>query len=375
VKIFYLSYSTIPSRYANSMHVMKMCQAYAQEGHEPVLYAVRGPDATDDPEAIWHHYGIQTRFPIRYVSGKPPYREFFRAALQAAAQMRLGRPVAVHARLVNAALWFAALGVPTVCELHGSESLNIWRVPFVFQGQGFRKLLVITRPLIDMYQQRFADMLSRDDFLVAPDGVDIERFEQAPDQQAARQRLGIAGDAFVAGYTGHLYPGRGMELILPLAARLPDVRFVIVGGRDEDIAHWKGQAHAQAISNVQFVGFVPNADLPPYQAACDVLLMPHQRVVTVEGNADIASFTSPLKMFEYMASRRLIIASNLPVLREVLNDTNAVLCDPEDIEAWAHALVRARADAAWREQISSQAWRDVQQYSWRRRVQRIVAAL
>jgi glycosyltransferase involved in cell wall biosynthesis len=63
------------------------------------------------------------------------------------------------------------------------------------------------------------------------------------------------------------------------------------------------------------------------------------------------------------------------VLREVLNDTNAVLCDPEDIEAWAHALVRARADAAWREQISSQAWRDVQQYSWRRRVQRIVAAL
>lgn len=358
------------------MHVMKMCQAFQQEGHTPVLFARRPPpDETFDPESIWHHYGVQVRFPIRYV--KPPYRVFLPLALKSYLDMRRGQSILVYARLVNAPLWFSVLGIPTICEMHGGEGIHINRLGFILRGTGFRKLVVITTPAREMYRQRFVDLLEPEHFIIAPDGVDVERFEKAPDKQTARQHIGVAEQRFIAGYAGHLYPGRGVDLILDLAERMPETLFLIVGGRDEDRDHWRKYTQEQGLTNARIIGFVPNAELPTYLAACDAVLMPYQRKVIVAGagQLDTATWMSPLKMFEYMATRRLIISSDLPVLREILNDDNAVLCDPEDRKAWQQALMRASNEPAWAAQKTACAWHDVQQYSWRQRVRRIMASL
>jgi len=141
------------------------------------------------------------------------------------------------------------------------------------------------------------------------------------------------------------------------------------------VAERKCQVQEQKLTNVQFIGFVPNAELPLYQAACDVLLMPYQHQVAVSSGGDIAEFCSPLKMFEYMATGRMIISSDLPVLREVLNERNAAFCAPEDEVAWQAALERAVSDPSWRLGLGQQARQDVEQYSWPRRVQRVVGDL
>ena len=84
---------------------------------------------------------------------------------------------------------------------------------------------------------------------------------------------------------------------------------------------------------------------------------------------------SPGKMFEYMAARRLIVSSDLPVIAEVLNEGNAVLCGPEDIDAWERALSRASMDADWRERLARKARHDVERYTYRSRVRQIFTAL
>jgi hypothetical protein len=71
-----------------------------------------------------------------------------------------------------------------------------------------------------------------------------------------------------------------------------------------------------------------------------------------------------MKMLEYMACRRAIISSDLPVIREVLNPSNAMLCPAEDIEAWCQALGELILDEARRQALSDQAWQDIQQYTW-----------
>ena len=90
--------------------------------------------------------------------------------------------------------------------------------------------------------------------------------------------------------------------------------FLIVGGEPQDVENLRQRVRVIGLKNVILTGFVPNARLPLYQAACDVLLMPYQRQVAASSGGDIARYLSPMKLFEYMACERPIISSDLPVL-------------------------------------------------------------
>jgi glycosyltransferase involved in cell wall biosynthesis len=173
--------------------------------------------------------------------------------------------------------------------------------------------------------------------------------------------------------TGHLYAGRGADLFLALAKSLPQAHFVWVGGRADDIAVWKGRAEAENISNLTFTGFVPNSDLPRYQAAADILLMPYSSsIMGSSGTADSANVASPMKMFEYMAAGRAIISADLPVIREVLNEKNAVFCKPDEAGNWRLEIEALLNDETRRTRLANQARRDVQGYTWLARAERIL---
>src|SRR3990170_1610021 len=92
------------------------------------------------------------------------------------------------------------------------------------------------------------------------------------------------------------------------------------------------------LENVRLLGFVSPPRLPLVRAAGEVLLLPYGRAITVSGGGDTTAFASPMKMFEYLAAGRVILSSDLPVLREVLNEGNAILLPPEDPAAWRAAV-------------------------------------
>jgi glycosyltransferase involved in cell wall biosynthesis len=130
---------------------------------------------------------------------------------------------------------------------------------------------------------------------------------------------------------------------------------------------------AEGLTNILLTGFVENSRLPIYQAAADVLLMPYERVITGSSGGNSAAYASPMKMFEYMACKRAIISSDLPVIREVLNETNAVLCVPEDVAGWTEALAALLGNEGQSASLVNQAWQDVQSYTWLERARRALA--
>jgi len=103
-----------------------------------------------------------------------------------------------------------------------------------------------------------------------------------------------------------------------------------------------------------------------------VLLTPYQEHISASSGGDIARYLSPMKLFEYLACKRPILSSDIPVLRETLNENNALLLPPDKIEAWAGALQLLQNDPDKREQLAAQAGQDAQKYTWRARAARIL---
>jgi glycosyltransferase involved in cell wall biosynthesis len=382
VKIALAAPTEIPARRANTLQVMKMAQALAGLGHDVRLAAPRSPGAPHLPpgEAAWEalrlHYGLEQRFSIEWLPASPRWRRYD-YTLRAVQWARGWDADVLYTRLPQAAALASRQGFPTVFEIHDLPQglLGPRFLRWFVHGSGARRLVVITRALADDLARRF-DVSPEGPFtVIAPDGVDIQRYAGLPEPLEARRRLfarlqsRLDPERFTAGYTGHLYAGRGSELLLALARALPEMNFIIAGGEPQDVARL--QAQTAGLDNLLLAGFVPNAELPGYQAACDVLLAPYAGRVAASSGGDIARYLSPMKLFEYLACGRAIVSSDLPVLREVLNAGNAVLLPPEDVAAWTRTLRRLCADDAARDQLAGQARRDAAGYTWERRAARI----
>jgi glycosyltransferase involved in cell wall biosynthesis len=163
-----------------------------------------------------------------------------------------------------------------------------------------------------------------------------------------------------------------VDLFLELAAQFPGTNFLWVGGRPADVDAARRRAAAARLPRVTFTGFVPNERIPLYQSAADVLLMPYGRAVTTSSGGNTAEICSPMKMFEYLAAGGAILTSDLPVLREVLDESCAVFCPPEDAEAWGAALGGLLADSQRRQALGQRAREIVAQYAWDRRARHIL---
>jgi glycosyltransferase involved in cell wall biosynthesis len=260
---------------------------------------------------------------------------------------------------------------PTIFEIHIQPTGffgPLWHRLFAIL-RGRKRWVSITQALVNILARDFHMGFSAGEVVIAPNGVDLERFASLPDPVMARRQTGLQ-EAPTVMCTGHLYAGRGADLFLALAKSLPQAQFVWVGGRPEDIETWRQRAESD---NVTFTGFIPNRDLPLYQAAADVLLMPYSRsIMGSSGSADSAAVASPMKMFEYMAAGRAIVSSDLPVVKEVLNEKNAVFCEPENIRDWRLEIESLLGNEARRIGLGERARGDVQGYTWVARAQRIM---
>jgi len=369
MRIDYLSASEIPSRTGNSVHVMKMCNAFGAQGHEIVLYARKGNPAKIDPYA---QYGVQDTFPIIFfpwpklrVVGPLIYvwRVFFRL-------LRSPRPDLFYSRYVYLIFLASFLGVPCIYEAHVFPAGPIERLveALLVRRRTFRRLVVISDALRRDYLKAYPS-LGAGRMVVAHDSADIPR--EKFDRQDGKPIDSKAG--LQVGYVGQLYPGKGMEIVSQLAPRFPELTFHVVGGRDEDLNFWKERT---GFPNLIFHGYVNPGDIGRYYRQFDIMLAPLLNKVTLEGGkGDISRWTSPLKVFEYMAHGKAIMASDLPVLREVLqNGVTAVMVPPEDINAWAVALKDLVQDGALIARLGLAARRLLEEeFTWDRRVFRVLS--
>jgi glycosyltransferase involved in cell wall biosynthesis len=382
MKIAVIAPTHIPAQRANTLQVMKMTQALAGLGHA-VRLIVPGSPLAGEESCQWDHlarqYGLQDAFPVEWLPAAPRLRRYD-FSWQAVRRARQWGAELVYTRLPQAATMASILGMPVVLETHDLPQGRVgpWMFRLFLRGSGAKRLVVITHTLAVDMAQKLGAPDSPPFTIVAPDGVDLRRYADLPNPAQARQALNqvreagasIIPEGFLAGYTGHFYPGRGEELLLALAERLPDVNFLLAGGEPEDVARL--QTKAKHLNNVILPGFIPNVDLPLYQAACDALLMPYQRQVAASSGGDIARYLSPMKLFEYLACGRPILCSDLAVLREILDAENAMLLPPDQPEAWATALEDLQAMPERSERLAANARRTAFQHTWERRATQIL---
>ena len=363
MKILYLSGFALPSRAAHGVHVMKMCQALAQQGHEVTLlvYGSKRRSA----ENVYRYYGVDETFVVRQIPLVGARGGTMLSLPRLGRELSKYSPSAtlVYARSIYGASLAARRGFRIVYEAHAAPAHAVirWLEKRLFRAEGFQKLIVISDSLRRIYQDLYGPIRRVE---VCHDAADIPRTEDTPEYTwpCRRDRLQI-------GYAGHLYRGRGIDLILGCAGRLMSYDFHIVGGMERDIQYWKRRGGG----NVHFHGFVQPSLVPAVLSRCDVLLLPYQKGLSLGGRKiDSSGWMSPMKLFEYMAARKAIIASDLPVLREVLHEGNSLLVRPDDRDGWT-AAIRACEDPQRRDRLAAAAYAEfLAKYTWEKRAARVL---
>lgn len=365
MKLLYVSDSRMPSDRANSIQIAKTCEALAKIGWDvTLLLPNRAENKEKADEDVWAYYNIKTRFKIDRVpvvdagvleslgmSGLWFIASTGSFALSVLKYVKKNRGFNViysrHEPSV-ALLSRLGLGIPTVFEAHKFSRV---KSRMVGRASG---IVAITKGLADAYSPTVSCPI-----IVAPDAVDIGFIEDAPSREKAREVLDLDARRRIVVYTGQLFPWKGVETLIAAARLLPGTQFVIVGGSGKRLA----ELRCKAPQNVALTGQVPNKEIPTYLSAADIFALPN----TAERISQ--EFTSPLKLFEYMAASRPIVASDLQSLREVLSNEMAFFFKSEDPASLAATITKAlSADGAVK---ARRARKEVERYTWDRRAEAI----
>ena len=367
MRIHYFSAVSFPSKTANSIHIVKMCNALAALGHEVTLFGYK-TDKHLSSQVIHNYYETNSNFKIILFKKYPlPYFERFFGFIFALNSF-FSKVDLVFGRNINGCFFACYLGLTTIFESHApikfSGKVSEYLFRRMIRSKWFLAFVSITNSLTKVYEDEYPGLKNR--IITLPDGADeVKGYCQ---NQIMKENPG----KFKVGYAGHLYPGKGMEVISVLSSITPqDVIFDIVGGNVKDIEHWKSFSKSP---NITFHGFVEHNKVKDYIKEFQVVLLPNQKIVKSNAGVDIGSWTSPLKMFEYMAQGKAIIASDIPVLKEVLIDGhNALLVQSDDIEAWGKAILKLKDNPSLRESLGMNAKLDFEsKYTWKKRAERLI---
>jgi glycosyltransferase involved in cell wall biosynthesis len=370
MKIIYVSDSAIPSSSPNIVHVMKMCQAFADLGHKVTLVAKNTTACIKDVKDVHEFYAVKKKFNVEIFPGVAFKGSGAYYNLSLIWRVLGWSADLVYTRSITAAYILLLLGRPVVFEVHepyeGKGSRLRWMFQFIIRSKKLQKLVVISEALKAYYVQKFA--LQSDLILVCHDGAD-------PFRQANPV---IVNHNFKIGYVGSLLVGKGMEILIPLAKKCSKTEFHVVGGSEQQIRDCAEKAGH--LANLIFHGFKSQQELPGYIVSFDAVIAPYTTVVKVnekKGANNLALWMSPLKVFEYMSAGKPIVASRLDVIGEILqHESTALLCDPQDLEEWALAIDRLQRDGELRKKLGDNAQADFEhQYTWRKRAERILACL
>lgn len=325
-----------PSRSASSIHMIRMCEAFVELGHE-VFFIIS--DQGYSSKDILEFYGVVVDVSIFKIKVLKSRFGNVSYAMKAGLAARNFDPDYVVGRSVPACAFACMLQCKTVLDSHGpvwqSNILDLLLFRYMAKSSQLVRMTVNSNALKRLYEEEGA--VPRCGIAVAFNGSKQEIYTAHvkgwPGRSSSQQ----------IGYFGNLYPGRGIDLIMSCAEKMPDCDFHVFGGGGEDVEAWKKK---QALANVFFHGFVNNHMVANYRAKCDVLLAPYQAsgVAVAGGGGDSSRYMNPIKIIEYMSSGKAIVCSDILVLREVLGDDGALFADPGNVDEWVSAINSLKND-------------------------------
>jgi glycosyltransferase involved in cell wall biosynthesis len=378
MKLLYLHNSALDSDKAHLTQVVSMCKAFKNCGVNVIL-GLENPnniDKTNAYKSLEKQYGrpidfdlvLNASFPAKY----PRFGKYFNVNYY----KKIIRHISPDLCFVRAPLMMKSCIQANTRYLYESHN-NImhqrssllskyWSRTLINEASKDRLIKVIA--ISNNLKKYWIDQgIDESRIIALHDGVQKRMFKTEISQNKARKNLGFPCDIKLVLYSGSLFENREIENIIALAEKITQAKFVIVGGPQENVQYFQKEADNKELKNVIFIGRKPHYQVPQYLFAADVLLgIWSKKVPTI-------NYCSPLKLFEYMAAGRIIVAHGFPTITEVLTDNvHALIAEPGNFD---NLLLRVSEaiTLTYPNEIAANARREaLEKYSWEARAEKIL---
>jgi glycosyltransferase involved in cell wall biosynthesis len=310
--LHYITRVNIPSLTAQSIQISAMCNVFDNKlANFKLVSAFNKQNNVLDKEFEWKRIKINTRF--RYLEFT--LKAFFHSIKE--------KPTHVYTRDIFVAFILSFLNLKIIYEAHKEPKGKIaFFLCFLLCKRSNFRIVSISQALSTYLVGKFN--IKQEFILTAHDGVFIEKYDnlRAVPQKLLRKELSLPLDKIIVLHSGSLYKGNDAKLFKSVISNFHDILFVQVGGSSEDIVRYK--QYYREFKNILFIPYQSNEKVMKFQMSADLLFY----ALTKEN--DLWWCTSPLKIFEYMATNIPMIASNIGSVSEILNNKNSILFDPEN---------------------------------------------
>lgn len=374
MKLIYIVNSRLPTERAYGIQVSKMCEAFAQSSIKIILLYPRRDNPIKEKD-IFSYYGIGDRFEIKelfsidllkykFLRGFSFWTGAFSFYLSVFFYIlfKLQDFKYIYTRDFFSASLLKILGKKVIFELHNLPKSKTRFLRRLLEAND--KIITITKRLKDDLVKLG---IKQKNIIYLADGVDLKKFNILLTKEQARKKLNLPQNKKLILYTGHLYEWKGASVLLEAAQYLQDFLVVFVGGKEEDLRNFQLSISNFQLKNVLLAGHRFYEEIPYWLKSADVLVLPNSAKDKIS-----KFYTSPLKLFEYMASARPIVASNLPSIREILSSENAFLVEPDNPQSLAQAVEKVLESQELSDRISKKAFEDVKGYTWKNRAKKII---
>lgn len=368
MKLGYLTHMRLPTEKAYGLQMVNTVYHLSKEGVDATLIGTYSPNTiTQD---LWSYYGIpKNSFAYRLVWSLRFFRNtrigfwinMLTFSLSASVHILFSRYDALYSREPFPLIFFGLLGKKTLYEMHDFPQKNHRFHSFLCRSVSH---VAVTNEWARASCVREYG-IREDKILLVPNGFDASKFQGNMSKNEARKSLGLPLDKKIILYSGHLYDWKGATVIFDVAKILTQYIFVFVGGSKKD-HHDMEQGMRQ--DNVVFFEHQLPSSIPAYLASADVCVLPNLPL-----NSHSEYSTSPIKLFEYLASKRPVVASKLPSITSVVSEKEVVFVEPGNVALWAEAINKVLLNPALYDAVAEDAAVFVSRYSWKCKAERVIA--
>ena len=359
-KIFYIAEVSLNSKSAYLQQVLKMCDAFATEGHQVILFVINSKNINFS--TLKRKYLLKSIFQI-----KPIFEDIENMNLvlrlifsfKIFTKLQIKDIYLIYSRSFISSIVLSILGKKNLLEIHQKTT-----GPTKYLFKILKSIFFIKKIFFVLINKRLNDYYNfeKKKFIVLDDAVDLKDFRKHNKLNTKKSCV----------YTGSLFRGKGFEIIIKLSKRINSLNFYVYG--DLKTASLRLVEECKKIKNLHLMGHISYNKIPKILKSHKIILMPYgKKVMGNHKSVDISDHMSPLKLFDYLAAGQIILASKHKSYSHVLkNNFNAFLCDIKNIEEWVKTINDIFRNKKSFDKIKKNSILTARKYTWQKRVLKIL---
>lgn len=353
-KLLYVSDISLPNKSAYAVHILKMCEAFSSRKRVDLIVNHN----FEKWEVLKRNYNLKKKINIISLNNFKTTNFFFRVlnGYKTIKLIRKNDYKIILSRNILTSIILAFFGIKNILEIHTELTGFTKRIFYFFfrKTQKNLKFIFIHKELNNFFNLK-------KNFIVLDDAINLTEFKNIKNKTIK--------NSFV--YTGSFIKGKGIELILDLAKHFKNYKFFLYGNLDTFPKSLYSKK--KMIKNLIINDYVEYKKIPYILKSAEFLLMPYPKKVGVlMRGINVQKYISPLKMFEYLAAKKIIFASQNSAYRHILiNNFNSIIIEPENKKKWIKMIEYVVNNKSKFNKLKKNSFKTAKKYTWEVRSKKI----